>query len=67
MQAQRPPARSIGKGEDDKDEPELFLFKANARDKFVSFVRFQPCSFPLRFLKLAQLPTLKELGFLPSA
>jgi hypothetical protein len=43
----------VGKGEEDRDEPELYLFKANARDKMLAFVRFQPCSFPLRFLKLA--------------
>jgi hypothetical protein len=52
MQAQRPPARSLGKGEEDKDEPELYLFKANARDKMLAFVRLQSSCFPLRFLKL---------------
>lgn len=57
----------MGKGDEEKDEPELFLFKANARDKLVAFVRFQPCSFPLRFLKLGQMPTLKELGLLPGS
>lgn len=54
-----------GKVDEEKDEPELFLFKANARDKLLAFVRFQPCSFPLRFLKLSQMPTVKELGVVP--
>jgi ribonuclease-3 len=35
-----PSMLNLGKGEEDKDEPELYLFKANARDKMLAFVRF---------------------------
>ena len=59
---QKPSKPSGQKDDEDKNELELYLFDPSARDKMVAFKRFQPCSFPMRFLKKDQVLPLHSLG-----
>ena len=48
---------------DEREEPHLYLFKTNARNKILAFKRIQSVEYPLRMLPLDYLETLDEDGF----